>query len=288
MVQKNQQSVKILESFRDGIQGLPGFVPTPVKIELINALLKVGFDIVDIGSFVSGRHIPQFDDMQEVLEQVKVWNSDSKVFVLVANVKGADKAVQFEKIDILGYPFSISPVFLHKNINRTLDESFEDIKKIQDLCFQKGKQFMVYNAMAFGNPYGDPQNLDIIMDWTIKMDRINIKQISFSDIIGVATPEQIAHTYQYLTIDFPEIEFGIHLHTQSDDWYEKTEAAYNNGCKIFDGVLSGLGGCPMTGYELLGNLNTSHLIEFFNKNKVSLNLKMELFEYVKQLTAQRI
>jgi hydroxymethylglutaryl-CoA lyase len=276
--------MKILETPRDAIQGLNTFIPTTKKIETLNALLKVGFDIVDVGSFVSDKAIPQFRDMREVLEKIDLSDSKSDIFILVANGKGGEIASSFEKIDIIGFPFSTSPTFLKRNINSGFEKSEKIIDRLLDIAVKTDKKLFIYLSMAFGNPYGDSDSPDLIYEWTEKLVSKGISSISLSDITGVATPDQITEIYSNLTTDFPGTEFGIHLHVKGDDWYSKIDAAYKNGCKVFDGVINGLGGCPMTGYELLGNLPTGNLIEYAQKNNIPVKIDMEKFKKARELS----
>jgi hydroxymethylglutaryl-CoA lyase len=261
-------SIKILETPRDAMQGLHRFIPTDKKIALINALLKVGFDIIDIGSFVSSKAVPQMRDTAEVIEGIENHDSLSKLFVLVVNTKGAHTAASFEQISYIGFPFSPSPTFLKKNINADFDKAWKSITGINEICLKKNKTFMVYLSMAFGNPYGDSEDIELIYHWIEKLHQIGIKIISLSDIIGVATPGKIETVYSHITRQYKDIEFGVHLHIRQNDWYDKIDAAYRNGCRIFDGVINGLGGCPMTGYELLGNLPTSNILKWADKNEI--------------------
>ncbi len=268
----------ILETPRDAMQGLPGFIPTQKKVEALNEILRVGFDIVDIGSFVSDKAIPQFADMNEVIAGLDISGSDSDIFILVANEKGGETASEFQEIDIIGFPFSTSPTFLKKNINSNFVKAERTIDRLQNICVKTGKKLFIYFSMAFGNPYGDPETPGLIYEWTEKIVSKEVTTISLSDITGVATPGQIGEIYSNLTADFPETEFGIHLHVKGGDWYDKIDAAYKNGCKVFDGVINGLGGCPMTGYELLGNLPTGNLIEYADKNNIPLRVDKKRFE----------
>lgn len=272
--------LKILETFRDAVQGLDYFIPTNKKLELLNELLSVGFDIVDIGSFVSPKVIPQFSDMEEVLNNLEPTGSLSKLFVLTANIKGAQKALPYEQIEYLGFPFSTSETFLRKNIKQNFNESWQTINDIQNLCQKSGKKLIVYLAMAFGNPYNDPVNVDICLDWTSKLASIGVDFIYLSDIIGVSTPAQIGSYYINLTSTFKDISFGFHLHTDGINWYEKIDSAFQNNCSYFDGVISGLGGCPMTGYEMLSNLASSKILSYASKNQLDLNIDEEKFSLV--------
>jgi len=269
--------MKILETFRDAVQGLEKIIPTDTKVEVIRSLLEVKFDYLDIGSFVSPAIIPQFADMDRVLETLGTPSGPTKIFVLVANSNGAKRACKYNSIEVIGFPFSTSPTFLKKNINAEVDAAWTAIEKVQEECLLKKKTLMVYLAMAFGNPYNDPVNVDICMEWSAKLLRLGVRNIHLSDIIGVAEPEQIAAYYNVLVREFPEVEFGIHLHTDGAGLHSKIRAAYESGCTVFDGVISGLGGCPMTGYEMLGNLPTHQLIDFALKSKIDLQVDQESF-----------
>jgi len=235
-------------------------------------LLKVGFDIIDVGSIVSPDAIPQLRDTTEVLRQIELCDNNSKLFVLVANKNGAKKAIEFDNITYLGFPFSTSNTFLKKNINSTVEKAYQTIEEIQNLCNKSNKSLLVYLTMAFGNPYGDTSNIDIILDSLYRLRQSGINMVSLSDITGVATPKIIKEYYKAINAEFPQIISGIHLHTKNEEWYDKLDAAYKNGCKIFDGVLNGMGGCPMTGYELLGNLPTGNIISYTKKNNIPVNI----------------
>ncbi len=261
------------------MQGLQRIIPTHQKVELMNALLKVGFDIVDIGSFVSAKTIPQMRDTGEVLEQIDLEGNRSKLFVLVVNTKGAITASKYSQVNYMGFPFSPSPTFLKKNINSDFEKAWKTVNDIHDICLKTNKVFMVYLSMAFGNPYSDPDDMELIFQWVEKLDKLGIKTISLSDIIGTATPEKIERVYSFLSHQYSSIEFGIHLHIRESDWYGKLDAAYRNGCRIFEGVINGLGGCPMTGYELLGNLQTGNIIEWANKNNLTTRIDHDRFLY---------
>ena len=275
--------MKILETPRDAIQGLRTFIPTHKKIETLNAILNVGYDIVDIGSFVSDKAIPQFRDMREVIDGIDIPPSKPEIFILTANSRGGETASFFDRIDTIGFPFSTSPTFLKRNINSDLEKAEQVVDDLQNLSLKRGKKLFIYLSMAFGNPYGDPDSPELIYKWTEKLVSKGINTISLSDITGVATPDQISAIYSALTNEFPDTEFGIHLHVKGGDWYEKIDAAFKNGCKLFDGVINGLGGCPMTGYELLGNLPTGNLIEYARKNNIPLKIDMEQFKKAREL-----
>lgn len=265
-------TVKILETPRDAMQGLHRIIPTDQKVELINTLLQVGFDIIDAGSIVSEKAVPQMKDTLEVLDRITIADSSTKLFVLVVNSKGAITASENSKISYLGFPFSSSPSFLKMNINSDFEKAWKTINEIQNVCIKTNKKFMVYFSMAFGNPYGDPENVEMIYEWTEKLYQIGIRMISLSDITGVASPEKIETIFHFLTLHYPDIEFGLHLHSSGDNPDHKLNAAYNNGCRLFEGVINGMGGCPMTGYELLGNLPTGKILEWASSENIPVNV----------------
>ena len=279
--------IKILETPRDAIQGLDSLIPLTKKVELMNSLLKVGFDILDVGSFVSPKAIPQMADTEEVIRQLDLSQTNTKLFVLTVSAKGGEKAASFENISYIGFPFSTSSTFLRKNINSDFDKSMKTITDLQEICIRSNKTLIVYLSMAFGNPYGDSSGIEIIIKWVEKLQELGVSIISLSDITGVATPKMITEIFSSLSSKFPEIEFGLHLHTNRDDWYDKLDVAYKNGCRVFDGVINGLGGCPMSGYELLGNLPTGNIIEYAEKNNVFLKINKTEFLKSQQL-ANRI
>lgn len=274
--------IKILETFRDSIQGLTTFVSTEDKVGIINTLFEVGFDYVDAGSFVNPEIIPQFADMDRVLEQIHKGGRHTKLFMLVANYAGAEKAAGTACVDVLGFPFSTSPAFLQKNIHVVPEEAYNTIRDIQLMCLQKGKELMVYLAMAFGNPYGDPVGVDICLDATKKFYELGIRKIQLSDITGVSTPAQIGTYYQILTAAYPDVEFGLHLHIGKPDWMAKLVSAFKNGCLTFDGVISGLGGCPMTGYEMLQNLSTTYILEFAREQHLEHRVDLNRFQHARE------
>lgn len=265
-------SPKIIESPRDGIQGLKNFIPTKIKADYINSILKIGFDEVDIGSFVSKKAIPQLSDTAEVINLLDLNHTRSKLLVLVANKKGGEKASEFDEINSLIFPFSISPTFLKRNIFSSFYNSIKTIDELRNICEKRNKKLIVYIAMGFGNPYGDTWNIDIIFEWVEKLNGFGITTIPFSDTLDNSTPSQIHQVFSSVIKEFPNIEFGFHLHTNPQDWYEKVEAALNSGCQRFDTVINGLGGCPMTGKELLGNLNTLSFLDFLDQKNILHNI----------------
>lgn len=267
-------TVKITECPRDAMQGLHNFVPTEVKAEYINLLLKVGFDTIDFGSFVSPKAIPQMRDTAEVLAKLDMGNTTSKLLAIVANLRGAEDAVQFDEISYLGFPFSISETFQQRNTNSSILQSFETVKAINALCYKQNRQLLVYLSMGFGNPYGDEWNAEIVELWTEKMVNEGIGIISLADTTGTSTPEKIQAIYPALVSRFPQTEFGVHLHSTPAASFEKIKAAFNSGCKRFDSALKGYGGCPMAADDLTGNIATENVISFLQSQGMELNLDM--------------
>ena len=277
--------VKIIECPRDAMQGIKVFIPTTAKAAYINQLLKVGFDTIDFGSFVSPKAIPQMRDTAEVLELLDLSMTNSKLLAIVANTRGAIDASQFEEIDFLGYPFSISENFQMRNTSKTIAESVNTLKEILELADKTKKEVVTYLSMGFGNPYGDPWNVDIVANWTEKLVKMGVKIVSLSDTIGSSTPETIEYLFSNLIPLYPEIEFGAHLHTTPDSSYLKIDAAYKAGCFRFDGAIKGFGGCPMAKDELTGNMPTESLIDYFKDQKVSNNINHSNFEKAYQQAA---
>lgn len=269
--------IKLIECPRDAMQGIKTFIPTSAKAAYINQLLKVGFDTIDFGSFVSPKAIPQMKDTAEVLDLLDLDQTNSKLLAIVANTRGANDASQFEQIDYLGYPFSISETFQLRNTNATIEESLERVEAVQEICVKTGKQMVVYISMGFGNPYGDPWTVETVTRWTDKLFSLGIKILQLSDTIGVARPESIEYLFSNLIPAYPEIEFGAHFHTTPQKWKEKVETAYQNGCKRFDGAVKGYGGCPMAKDDLTGNMPMEHLVYYFEDQKVLEGLNLEAF-----------
>jgi hydroxymethylglutaryl-CoA lyase len=269
--------LKIIECPRDAMQGIHEFIPTAKKAAYLNTLLKVGFDTIDFGSFVSPKAIPQLKDTAEVLAQLDLSSTSSKLLAIVANQRGAEDAAQFEEIQYLGYPFSISETFQQRNTNSSIDQSLIRIEAIQELCMKNNKELVTYISMGFGNPYGDPFHEDIVAQWIEKLGDLDLKIFALSDTIGVSEPQIISRLFSSLVKEYPEFEIGAHLHTTPETWKEKVKAAYKNGCKRFDGAILGFGGCPMAADDLTGNMATENLIDYFNTEKVDLGLQEELF-----------
>lgn len=249
------EKVKLVECPRDAMQGIVPFIPTDVKVDYLNALLKVGFDTIDIGSFVSAKAIPQLADTAEVLSRIDSSGSRSKLLVIVANERGAEEAVKQESVTYLGYPFSISETFQQRNTNTSIEGSWSRIARIAEIARTANKELVVYISMAFGNPYGDPWNPEVALHWVDRLTKeLGAGIIALSDTVGVAEPADITNMFSALIPALPQVEFGAHLHCRPDNWKIKTDAAWNAGCRRFDGAIKGYGGCPMAEDELVGNL----------------------------------
>jgi hydroxymethylglutaryl-CoA lyase len=273
------KQVKIIECPRDAMQGIKSrFIPTKKKALYINSLLNVGFDTVDFGSFVSPKAIPQMRDTAEVLSLLDLSRTHTKLLAIVANTRGAIDASKFEEIDYLGYPFSISENFQMRNTHKTIEESIETLDEILDIAFKTNKEVVAYLSMGFGNPYGDPWNVDIVGKWTDKLAKMGVKILSLSDTIGSSTPGIIDYLFSNLISQYPKIEFGAHLHTTPDSWFEKVNAAFKAGCVRFDGAIKGYGGCPMAKDDLTGNMPTEKLLSYFTAQKAIINIKPMSFE----------
>lgn len=268
-------SVKLIECPRDAMQGWKNFIPTEKKIEYINSLLKVGFDSIDFGSFVSAKAIPQMADTKEVIRKLDVGTSNTKLLAIVANLRGAEEGSVFDQITYLGFPFSVSETFQQRNTNSSIEESLKRVEEIQNLCINKDKKLVIYISMAFGNPYNDLYDEDIVFNWVEKLVELDIEIISLADTVGVATPEQVYDMTSYLIESLPSTELGVHLHSTSENWHQKLEAAVKAGSKRFDGALKGIGGCPMANDDLIGNMNTEWMISYFEKNNMVTGLSKD-------------
>jgi hydroxymethylglutaryl-CoA lyase len=279
------KKLKLVECPRDAMQGWANWIPTEKKIEYINQLLKVGFDTLDFGSFVSPKAIPQMADTALVYDALNLDNTNTKLLAIIANVRGAETAVGFEKIKYLGFPFSISETFQQRNTNSSIAEAFRTVEVIQNLCQKSDKQLVIYFSMGFGNPYGDPYNVEIVAEWAAKMSNLGIKIISLSDTVGVADNQTITELFSGLIPQYPNIEFGGHFHATADNWELKIQSAYLAGCLRFDGAIGGFGGCPMAEDELVGNINTQNMIQYFEDQGV--NLGLDKNEFVKSVEKNR-
>jgi hydroxymethylglutaryl-CoA lyase len=272
------QNVKIIECPRDAMQGVRDWIPTKEKAQFIQSLLDCGFDTIDFGSFVSPKAIPQMKDTSELLSLLDVSNTESQLLAIVANIRGAQDAVMYNEIDYLGYPFSISENFQMRNTHKTIAQSIETLQEILNLADSKNKKVVAYLSMGFGNPYGDPWNVDIVGEWTEKLSNMGVKILSLSDTVGSSTPDVITYLFSELIIKYPSIEFGAHLHTTTTKWKEKVSAAYLAGCRRFDGAIQGFGGCPMAKDDLTGNMPTEKMLSYFAAEKVITNINSISFE----------
>jgi hydroxymethylglutaryl-CoA lyase len=280
------KKIRLIECPRDAMQGWKNFIPTEKKIAYINALLKVGFDTIDFGSFVSPKAIPQMADTAEVLKGLKVENSGTKLLAIVANVRGAEEAVMYDGISYLGFPFSVSPTFQLRNTNSSIGESFGRVEAIQDLCIKNRKQLVVYISMGFGNPYGDEYNEAIVMKWVDKMTELGIGIISMADTVGLATAGQVLSILQALIPEYSNTTIGVHLHSTPVNWRQKAEAAVQAGCRRFDGAIKGIGGCPMAGDELVGNMDTELMAASFKEINQLENIDMAALKECSAMASQ--
>lgn len=269
--------LKIIECPRDAMQGLHDFIPTNVKANYINQLIRCGFDTIDFGSFVSPKAIPQMRDTADVLAQLTNVES-TKLLAIIANERGAEEAVQFDEISYLGYPFSVSEVFQQRNTNASIEESLHRVEAIKKMCDTAKKDLVVYLSMGFGNPYDEPWSAEIVLNWSNRLyNDFGIKILALSDTIGSATLENVEYLFKNLIPELPEVEFGAHLHTRPENAKKLVEAAYNNGCRRFDGAIKGFGGCPMAKDDLTGNMPTEIMVDWFHENKIDTGLNTEEF-----------
>lgn len=252
--------LRLIECPRDAMQGLKHFIPTEKKIKFLNLLLNIGFDTLDFGSFVSPKAIPQMADTADIVPHLV--KNNTKLLAIVANYKGALQASLFDNIDLIGFPFSISETFQIRNTHATLNEAFERVAEIQNLCEEYGKNLVLYLSMGFGNPYNDPWSVDIIEYWLSRMLPLGIRSLQLSDTIGIASPEKITEVFEFTTSQFPTLDIGVHLHTRPEDWLVKMDTAYKAGCRKFDGALLGFGGCPMAKDDLVGNMPMENMIKY--------------------------
>lgn len=271
-------TVKLIECPRDAMQGWKYFIPTEQKVKYINSLLHVGFDTIDFGSFVSSKAIPQMADTKEVLTNLNLQDNKTKLLAIVANVRGAEEAVVYDEISFLGYPFSISPTFQMRNTNSSMEESLDRVGAIQNLCLRYQKTLVIYLSMGFGNPYGDSYSEEVLLHWAENMVQRGISIIALSDTVGLASPQQITFALNTLVPKYPGTEFGVHLHSTTENWEAKTAAAFKAGCLRFDGALMGIGGCPMANNNLVGNMNTEWMINYFKNQDVLPQLNFDALQ----------
>ena len=272
------KKVKIIECPRDAMQGIKEFIPTDLKIEYLNSLLKVGFHTIDFGSFVSPKAIPQLKDTAKVLAGLDLSKAKSRLLAIVANKRGAQDACNFDEIGLMGYPFSVSETFQQRNTNASIDQSLSRVEEIQELAVKHKKKLVVYLSMAFGNPYGDAWDVEVVAKWAERLHKdLGVKILALSDTIGVSNPDNINYLFSTLIPEFKEVEFGAHLHTTPNTWKEKVDAAYNSGCLRFDGAIKGYGGCPMATDDLTGNMPTENMLAYFTENTIAHTTDMDLF-----------
>lgn len=281
-----RKPIRLIECPRDAMQGWKSFIPTEKKTEYINSLLKVGFDTIDFGSFVSPKAIPQMADTASVLKGLQLENSGTRLLAIVANYRGAEEASVFEEISYLGFPFSVSETFQQRNTHSSIEESLGRVEDIQNLCVKTGKELVVYMSMGFGNPYGDPYDEEIVFNWVNRLVGMDIGIISLADTVGLATPEQVYDMTSYLVESLPATEIGVHLHSTAANWQQKLDAAFKAGCQRFDGALKGIGGCPMADDELVGNMNSEWMISYFEQRLLLLDLDKEALNNSLQIAAE--
>lgn len=279
------QGAVLVECPRDAMQGWPHPISTEQKIAYINALLEVGFDTIDFGSFVSPKAIPQMADTKAVLRGLNLHNTKSKLLAIVANTRGAEEAVAYAEISFLGFPFSISETFQQRNTNSSIEESLGRVEAIQDLCLRHRKQLVIYLSMGFGNPYGDPYDEEILLHWAGEMVKREINIISLADTVGLATPGQISFALQTLVPKYPRTTFGVHLHSTPENREAKLAAAFKAGCRRFDGALKGIGGCPMAGNDLVGNMNTEFIVSYLENEGEKMTLNKEALQRCLQMSS---
>jgi len=278
--------ITLVECPRDAMQGWAHHIPTSEKVRYLNALLKVGFDVLDFGSFVSAKAIPQLADTKEVIPQLQLGGTNTKLLAIIANTRGAEEAVQYDEITYLGFPFSISETFQLRNTNKTIAESLKQVEEMQQLCVQHGKQLVIYISMGFGNPYGDPYTAEVAINWVAKLAQLGIKTIAMADTVGVAKPDTIEYIYKNLVPEFKDIHIGAHFHSTPDKWEEKIQTAYDNGCLRFESAMKGIGGCPMAEDELVGNIATENIVSWADRKDIKLNIDRTAFLKAAQMATE--
>ena len=277
--------LEIVECPRDAMQGIKEFIPTEKKLAYLQQLLKVGFDVIDCGSFVSHKAIPQMADTHEIIQKIDLEGSSSKLLTIAANERGAQDAASYEKISYIGYPFSISETFQLRNTNSTIAQSLDRVKRIQEISTKASKELVIYISMGFGNPYGDPWNAEIVFEWVEKLKELGITIFALSDTIGVANSTSIYYLFSKLIPEYEDLVFGAHLHTRPDNWHKKIIAAYEAGCRRFDGAIKGFGGCPMAKDELVGNMPTENFVDFFAKKNEIPKFRHDEFQKAMELSS---
>jgi hydroxymethylglutaryl-CoA lyase len=278
-------NITLVECPRDAMQGWKHFIPTETKVKYLNTLLKVGFDVLDFGSFVSAKAIPQLADTKEVIPQLEL-DGTTKLLAIIANTRGAEEAVVYDEIHYLGFPFSISETFQLRNTNKTIAESLKQVEEIQQLCVRHGKELVVYISMGFGNPYGDEYSAEVAIKWVGQLAAMGIKTIAMSDTVGVAKPDNIEYIFKTLVPEFKDVHIGAHFHSTADKWEEKIQTAYDNGCVRFDSAMKGIGGCPMAEDELVGNIATENIVQWAGNKDIPLKLNTEAFNKAWMMAAE--
>lgn len=272
-------NLQLVECPRDAMQGLHDFIPTDVKVDYINSLIKCGFDTIDFGSFVSPKAIPQMRDTSDVLKGLEL-NDKSKLLAIIANERGAVDACSFEEINYLGFPFSVSETFQQRNTNSSIADSLKNVDSIQNLALKNNKELVVYLSMGFGNPYGDEWNAEIVIKWCeVLYEKLGVKIQALSDTIGIATDDSVSYLFKELIPFLPKVNFGAHLHTLPENAKKIVEAAYNSGCRRFDSAIKGFGGCPMAKDDLTGNMPTELMLEWFSENNIETNINSDAFQF---------
>lgn len=272
-----EKGITLVECPRDAMQGWKHFIPTEKKVAYLNSLLKVGFDVLDFGSFVSAKAIPQLADTKEVIAQLDLSNTNTKLLAIIANTRGAEEAVVYDEIKYLGFPFSISETFQLRNTNKTIAQSLVQVEEIQKLCVQHGKELVVYISMGFGNPYGDEYNAEIAINWVGQLAKMGIRTIAMSDTVGVAKPDTISYIFKHLVPEFKDVHIGAHFHSTATTWEEKIQTAYDNGCLRFDSAMKGIGGCPMANDDLVGNIATENIAGWAMRKNIPLRIDQDAF-----------
>ncbi len=283
--QHSATTIKLVECPRDAMQGWKPFIPTEKKIKYLNALLKVGFDTLDFGSFVSPKAIPQLADTKEVVKKLDLSNGTTKLLAIIANLRGAEEAVVYDEIAYLGFPFSISETFQRRNTNKSIQEAFETVEELQNLCVKNRKKLVVYISMGFGNPYGDPYHEEIVEREIDNLIMAGVNILAIADTVGLATPQQVAAVMKVCK-RFPNVEIGVHLHSTKENWKEKLDAALDAGCMRFDGALKGIGGCPMANDALVGNMDTELMIPYFTEKNLLSDINKEALTECSKLAAE--
>jgi hydroxymethylglutaryl-CoA lyase len=280
------KKLSLIECPRDAMQGWDRFIPTGDKVDYLNALLKVGFDVLDFGSFVSPKAIPQLADTKEVIAKLDMTGTLTKLLAIILNTRGVKDAVSYDEITYLGYPFSISETFQLRNANKTIAQSLSDVEEMQNLCVQHKKELVIYISMGFGNPYGDEYNAEVAINWVHKLAGLGIKTIAMADTVGVAEPQTISYIFDRLIPEFRDINIGAHFHSSPFKWEEKIQAAYNSGCMRYDSAMKGIGGCPMAEDELVGNIATENIVDWCERNNIPLQLNKEAFAEAWQMAGR--